>query len=73
MSLDSIYSDLDSRQIKLIIGTLSKKKNDIIWEFFPNRGGGSSQIPKLLSIYQVFFCMPNSFRGAKRCFTYRGR
>ena len=24
------------------------KKNDIIWEFFPKRGGGSSQIPKLL-------------------------
>ena len=24
------------------------KKNDIIWEFFPTWGGGSSQIPKLL-------------------------
>ena len=29
------------------LGTLSKKKNDIIWEFFPT-WGGSSQIPKLL-------------------------
>ena len=26
----------------------SQKKNDIIWEFFPTWGGGSSQIPKLL-------------------------
>ena len=26
----------------------SHKKNDIIWEFFPTWGGGSSQIPKLL-------------------------
>ena len=25
-----------------------KKKNDIIWEFFPTWGGGPSQIPKLL-------------------------
>ena len=25
-----------------------KQKNDIIWEFFPTWGGGSSQIPKLL-------------------------
>ena len=30
------------------LGTLSKKKNDIIREFFPTWGGGSSQIPKLL-------------------------
>ena len=30
------------------LGTLSNKKNDIIWEFFPTWGGGSSQIPKLL-------------------------
>ena len=32
----------------LHLGTLSKKKNDIIWEFFPTWGRGSSQIPKLL-------------------------
>ena len=25
-----------------------QKKEDIIWEFFPTWGGGSSQIPKLL-------------------------
>ena len=30
-------------------------------KFFPNMGGGSSQIPKLLEIDQVFFCIPNSF------------
>ena len=31
------------------LGTLSKKKNDIIWEFFPTWGGG---LPKS----QNFFC-----------------
>ena len=29
----------------LVLGTPSKK-NDIIWEFFPTWGGGSSQFPK---------------------------
>ena len=37
-----------------------KKKPDIIWEFFPTWGGGSSQIPKLFVNYQVIFGMPNS-------------
>ena len=40
------------------------KKNGIFWEFFPNRGGGSSQFPKLLQINQGFFGMPKSFLGS---------
>ena len=35
-------------QLELFKVRSHKKKNDIIWEFFPTWGGGSSQIPKLL-------------------------
>ena len=36
------------RREKTLLRYALKKKNDIIWEFFPTWGGGSSQIPKLL-------------------------
>ena len=40
---------------KETLGTLSKKKNDIIWEFFPTGGGG---LPK----------SQNFFKFEKQCF-----
>ena len=40
---------LQDFEVKGSLGTLSKKKNDIIWEFFPTWGGG---LPKS----QNFFC-----------------
>ena len=36
------------RILILLLGTPSEKNYGIIWEFFPYRGGGSSQFPKLL-------------------------
>ena len=49
------------------------KKNTGFFGNFSQRGGGSSQFPKLLQINQVIFGMPKSFLGAKTCFTIVGR
>ena len=41
------------------LGTLSKKKNNIIWEFFPTWGGGVFPNPK------TFVNLPSIFLYAK--------
>ena len=49
------------------------KKNTGFFGNFSQRGGGSSQFPKLFKINQDIFGMPKSFLGAKTCFTIVGR
>ena len=53
-------------------GTLSKKNYGLIWEFFPYGGGGVFPIPKTFVNWPSIFCTPNSFWGAKTCFTKGG-
>ena len=60
--------NLKPANIRIVI----REKNGIMWEKFPNLGGGPTQTHFLMSTYQVIFGMPKWFWGAKTCFTKRG-